>query len=451
MRKEKFNRLFDFAKKSKIKAGEGREEGLYPFYTSSPVLSKRIDRWQIDEKALVFGTGGKPSIHFAEEKFSTSTDCIIAVKKGNENFNIKYVYYYLFGNIHILERGFKGAGLKHISKKYIKGIEIHLPDLQTQNKIVAVLDKASALLQKREQSLQLLDELLRAQFLEMFGDPVLNPKGWEKKPISTYCKIITGNTPPRSEKSNYDENYMEWIKTNNILEEAIYPSQAEEYLSELGSRKGRIVDKCSVLMACIAGSLSSIGRVALCNRVVAINQQINAIVAKRKYNPIFLYFLLKYSRKYIQSFASKGMKKIITKGELRKIEFIVPPGADQNAFSELFKKLGKLRGSIEEGRLEVEKLFNSLLQRAFNGQLNFDEDTALNTLLAAIDLEKEENDLRDISFVYLRRLLERLNEQAFEDMEQYQKAKHAALQLIKEGKVMQQYEGDKARIKLEMT
>ena len=148
MRTEKFKILFDFASKSNVKAGDGLDEGNFPFYTSSSTLKKRIDKAQHFDEALIFGTGGSASVHFAGEPFATSTDCIVAITK-HEDLNAKFVYYYLFGNIHLLERGFKGAGLKHISKKYIENIDIPILPIETQNKIIAVLDKASSIKTKR--------------------------------------------------------------------------------------------------------------------------------------------------------------------------------------------------------------------------------------------------------------------------------------------------------------
>ena len=187
---EKFKDLFWFGLKSKIKAGDGLKKGRFPFYTSSPILSKWIDNEQHFDEALVFGTGGLPSIHYVNEPFSTSTDCLVAIAKNDKSFNLKYVYFLIFGNIRLLEEGFKGAGLKHISKKYIQDIDIPLPDLETQNKIVAILDKAKTILEKREQIITKYDELVRASFLDIFGDSILNPKGWEKVPLEFLCSKI---------------------------------------------------------------------------------------------------------------------------------------------------------------------------------------------------------------------------------------------------------------------
>ena len=87
------------------------------------------------------------------------------------------------------------------------------------------------------------------------------------------CKVVTGNTPSRGVEDYYGD-YVEWIKTDNIVSGLLNPTMAAECLSEEGMKVGRIVEKDSILMACIAGSIASIGRVCVTDRTVAFNQQI---------------------------------------------------------------------------------------------------------------------------------------------------------------------------------
>lgn len=239
MEKVKLKNIFDFQKKSKIKAGDGFKlgEAEYPFYTSSNVLTKSIDEYLFDDESLIFGTGGLASIHFCNEKFAVSTDCFVIQPKDKKRVFSKFVYYYLSGNMNILENGFKGAGLKHISKDYLENIEILLPNLATQQRIATILDQADAIIQNNRAIVQKYDTLTQSLFLDMFGDPVKNEKGWEKKEFKSFGKISTGNTPSRSDAKNYDNDYIEWIKTDNIIENQFHISKAQEYLSFEGDRK----------------------------------------------------------------------------------------------------------------------------------------------------------------------------------------------------------------------
>ncbi|TCK92559.1 type I restriction enzyme S subunit [Natranaerovirga hydrolytica] len=363
----KIKDAFVFLRKSKIKAGDGLVAGKYPFYTSSSVLSKYLDSYEIEEESLIFGTGGSASVHHSHGKFSSSTDCFVVQSNNKYEINLRYVYLFLSGNIHILENGFKGAGLKHISKKYLEDVEIPLPPIETQKKIVEVLDKAQGLIDARKEQIRLMDELIQSVFYEMFGDPVTNPKGWEQMKLKKSCNVITGNTPSRKEPDNYGD-YIEWIKSDNINTPYTFLTRAEEYLSEKGLEKGRFTEANSILMTCIAGSLSCIGNVAIADRRVAFNQQINAIVPL-KYEKMFLYVIFLLTKSYIQNASSNSMKGMISKGKLQELQFIVPDRTLQELFEVKALKLEEQKELLKQSLNELELNYYSLVKNAFNGEL----------------------------------------------------------------------------------
>lgn len=371
MKQDKLANLFDFLPKSKVKAGDGIEGGKYPFYTSSENQSKYLDEFQHEPGCLVFGTGGKASVHFTTSRFSTSTDCITIRPKPKAKIDAGYVFQFFKGNMQVLESGFKGAGLKHISKAYLSAIQIpHPEEIDDQKRIAHLLGKVEGLIARRKHHLQQLDDLLKSVFLEMFGDPVRNEKGWDKPELKHFGKISTGNTPPRKDPSNYSSRHIEWIKTDNISADSVFISQAAEYLSEIGASKARTVTKGALMVACIAGSVESIGRAALTDRTVAFNQQINAIQPKKEVNPLFLYALFKISKAYIQSHASKGMKKILTKGDFEKITMIKPPVKLQNEFAAIVEKIVNLKSRYQQSLTNLENLYGALSQKAFKGELD---------------------------------------------------------------------------------
>jgi len=366
MNRRCFNDLFNFEKKSKLKASEGLSTGKHPFFTSSNVVSKYTNHPdQFYDTALIFGTGGSASIHYCAEPFSASTDCFVVTPK--ENLCPKFVYYYLSGHIHILEEGFKGAGLKHISKKYIQSLNIPLPPLEEQKKIAAILDAADALRQKDAQLIEKYNALSQSLFLDMFGDPVTNPMGWDVKILKSIGSISTGNTPPRANPKYYG-GYIEWVKTNNINTPNMYLTKAEEHLSLDGLNVGRSVEKGSLLVTCIAGSKKVIGNVAIADRKVAFNQQINSFTPDAG-NPLFFYNMFIIGQKHIQSFSTNGMKGMISKSKFESIDFISPPVDKQNQFTERIQAIEAQKQQAQAALQKSEALFNSLLKRAFKGEL----------------------------------------------------------------------------------
>jgi type I restriction enzyme S subunit len=285
----------------------------------------------------------------------------------NKDVSPLYLYYTLKFFRKRLDSLGNGATFRELSKKTFEEFEIPIPnDIEDQIRIANILSKAETLISQRKESLRLLDELLKSTFLEMFGDPVRNEKGWEKLTLKEFGKIITGNTPPRNDDDNYSSNFIEWIKTDNIESDKLFVTKATEYLSESGAAKARFVDKGALLIACIAGSIESVGRAALTNRRVSFNQQINAIQPSEDISSYFLLWLFKISKLYIQNHATKGMKKILTKGDFEKIIMINPPLKLQTQFAHIVEKTEALKAYYQTSLQELENLYGSLSQKAFS-------------------------------------------------------------------------------------
>ena len=177
------------------------------------------------------------------------------------------------------------------------------------------------------------------------------------------CKVITGNTPPRSVEEYYG-NSIEWIKTDNIVSRKTNPTQAAEFLSEEGARVGRIVDEDAILMACIAGSVASIGRVCITDRKVAFNQQINAVVPKL-YDVRFLYVMLQISKDYLVEEINMALKGILSKSKLEDKVFYVPPIELQKQFATFAEQVDKSKAAVQKALDEAQVLFDSLMQEYF--------------------------------------------------------------------------------------
>ena len=284
----------------------------------------------------------------------------------NSSIHNEFLYYYLRYNNDELNRRGNGVTFKEISKKIVEQFPVIVPSLEEQKGIASELDAIQTMIDGYKVQITDLDELANSIFLETFGDPLTNPKKWNMNKISSCGKVITGNTPSKSIQEYYNSNFIEWIKTDNIKKNDLYPTIASEYLSEEGSKKGRIVAPHSILVCCIAGSLNSIGRCCITNRAVAFNQQINAIECNNQHDYLFMYCLIKCAqKKFIQS-ASTGMKHILSKSVMSSIELPIPPLTLQKQFSAKVEAIEKQKTLLREQLADAEQLMAERMQYYFS-------------------------------------------------------------------------------------
>ncbi len=364
----KIKEIFNFQNKSKFKAGEGLEEGEYPFYTSSSEISKYSNRYNFEGESLVFGTGGKPSIHYATSRFSTSTDCYVLQPK-NKNVWTKYCYYYLYSNISILERGFKGAGLKHTSKKYLENIRIPLPSIEDQIRIAKILTIADELGLKRKECINLLDKVIKNTFLVMFGDPkTIQLK--EKEKLNNHINFLTSGS--RGWAKYYSETGDKFLRIQNVgkghlkLDEMFYvmpPSSAES--------KRTKVESGDLLISITA----DLGRTAVIPPNFGnayINQHLALLRLKKSLNPIYAayFYSMPFGYNAIQKKNRVGVKSGLNFDDLRKLPIYVPAKDLQEKFSIVVKKIESLKSKYMNSLTELGNLFGSLNQEAFKGGLD---------------------------------------------------------------------------------
>lgn len=233
-----------------------------------------------------------------------------------------------------------GATMRHLTKKVFDLRPFYYPSSAIQARIARNLASIDVLLGSLRCQLSTLDDLVKSQFVEMFGDPVGNARGWSVATLGSTCEIVTGNTPSRSDPANYGD-YLEWCKTDNITS-GKYLTPAVELLSKAGAAKARSVPSGSILMACIAGSINSIGKVAIADRKVSFNQQINAIVPGERLNRDYLYWMLRLSKDYLCTGVNMQLKGILNKSTLSGKEFPLPPLALQQQFADFVARVDKL-------------------------------------------------------------------------------------------------------------
>lgn len=380
MKQAKLKDLFDYLPKSKIQAGDGLEEGMYPFYTSSENQTKYLNEYQHGPGCLVFGTGGKASVHFTTSHFSTSTDCITIKPKLELEIDASYVFQYFKGNMQVLENGFKGAGLKHISKAYLSDIRIPYPEeIDDQRRIAHLLGKVEGLIAQRKKHLERLDDLLKSVFFEMFGNPVRNEKGWDTKTLPQLVQsgknsLKRGPFGGALKKEIFVETgylvYEQNHALNNDYSFARY-FVTEEKFQELIDFK---VVPGDVLISCSGIYLGKLSIVPANAMPGIINQALLKVsLDQTKIEHRFFVHVFgspQFKGKYFPSNRGGAIPNLPPMSVMKEIPFIYPPLKLQQDFTSIYEKVEALKSEYHQSLTDLEALYGALSQQAFKGELD---------------------------------------------------------------------------------
>lgn len=352
--------------KSKIKAGDGKAEGRYKFFTSSPLQTKFHDEANYDEPSLIFGTGGNASVHFCDEPFSTSTDCLVMY--GRSRTELETIYNYLKSNIGILENGFKGAGLKHISKDYILAIEIDLPCETIQLEFLQKTRIIDEVIESKRTQLLLNEDLVKSRFIEMFGDPIRNTMGWPICELSECIQFLTSGSRGWAKYFTDEGEYFITIKnvkncriTLDGVQHIIPPNNAEA--------KRTKVHEGDLLISITA----DLGRTGVVTKEIAehggyINQHLTCIrIDQEVARPLYVaYYMESEAGKcQFQSKNQSAVKAGLNFNAINSLRFMLPPIELQDRFIEFIEQTDKSKFYIVQTKILLE-----LLTRAIQHETN---------------------------------------------------------------------------------
>ena len=357
--------------KSKIKAGDGKKTGKYPLYRCSSKVDTYYDEYIIDIEAIIIGTGGNPSIHYNTGKCAYTTQCLAITSKGV--LKNKYIYYYLLSQLDRIQNMFRGMTIKQLDKKEFFKLEIPMIEVEIQDKIIENLDIIANNIQSKKEQLKKLEQLIKSQFVEMFGDPKINQKEWKKTYMEEYIDVLTdfsangSYTTLDSKVVMYDEpNYAYMVRTID-LENKDYKNNIKYITKEVYEflSKSKVYPNDIIM-----NKIGSAGKVYIMPDLdipVSLGRNAFLIRFNDKILPYFIYFLLisEYGTNQIQRSVRGAVTKTITKEDVRKIKIIVPPIDLQNQFSEIVKQIDKQKFEIEKSLKEAQELYESLIEEYF--------------------------------------------------------------------------------------
>lgn len=278
----------------------------------------------------------------------------------------KYFYYYTTSKIgqRQIQDICSATAQKKFNKTSYRSLEIPLPPLPQQHKIVNILDAADELRQNDKALIAKYDELAQALFLDMFGDPVSNPKGWEKNKVIDYCDcIVPGRDKPKSFTGE-----IPWVTTDDLIHLGnTFNSKKNIGLTddEILNVRAKKIPIESVIMTCVG----NLGVITINKNEIIINQQLHAFQCFDKLNNVFLMHCLSYQKAYMYKMSSSTTVPYMNKTVCNNIPIIVPPIEFQTQFAEQLAIIEQQKAITQKSLEKSEELFNSLLQKAFKGEL----------------------------------------------------------------------------------
>ncbi|EHJ01986.1 MULTISPECIES: restriction endonuclease subunit S [Clostridium] len=289
-----------------------------------------------------------------------------------DKINVNKQYYKFMVGM-CLEKAMKymhGSTMKHITKKYFDDILVPVPDLKVQEKVAKVLNKSQELIDKRKAQMEALDELVKSQFIEMFGDPSKNPMGWKETTIGDSCYYVKDG-PHASPNYVEKDKGIPFISVRNIVDGYINWDTAK-YISE--DDYETFIKKCEPEKGDVLyskGGTTGIAKYIDTDKKFANWVHIAVLKFEKDLDGIFFENMLNSAYCYQQSQRlTKGIaNRDLVLGSMKQIKFYLPPIELQNQFADFVKQVDKLKFEMQKSLEEMENNFNSLMQRAFKGEL----------------------------------------------------------------------------------
>lgn len=289
----------------------------------------------------------------------------------NEQVCSKYLFYYMYKLQNKILQKAGGAAQPNISPKEIAQFTIPLPSIDIQNRISEILDKAQELIDKRKAQIEALDQLIQSVFLEMFGDPATNPKKW---PMG-FIKDLTLKTQyGTSKKASEDAGKYPILRMNNITYEGHWDLTDLKYVDLDEKEVEKYLVHKGELLFNRTNSKELVGKTAVYRfeKPMAFAGYLVKVIPNEKANAEFIsaYLNSKYGKSILFSMAKNivGMANINAE-ELKSIKIYIPPKQLQDQFARIVQKIESQRELFKKGLVELEKNFDSLMQRAFKGEL----------------------------------------------------------------------------------
>lgn len=341
-----------------------RKSGPYPYYGANGVQDYVEGYIFDDELVLVAEDGGNFGSKDKPIAYRVSGKCWVNnhahVLKPKDGVDVDYLCYSLmFYNVSNLVNG---ATRQKLNQADLRKIEIPLPSLEEQRQVAAVLDKVTALMDARRTQLTHLDTLIKARFVEMFGDPVANTHGLPEATFSELGDFGRGVSKhrPRNEPALLGGPYP-LIQTGDVTNANLYITEYTSTYSELGLQQSKMWNAGTLCITIAA----NIAKTAILAFDACFPDSVVGFKANDKTNNIFIHYWFSFFQEILEAQAPESAQKNINLKILSELKIIVPPLSLQNDFADFVAKVDGVKQSVQASLNELDVQKKSLMQTYF--------------------------------------------------------------------------------------
>nr|WP_317343266.1 restriction endonuclease subunit S [Blautia caecimuris] len=331
--------------------------------------NKRTDVKCDDVLLTIVGTVGRAAV-VSNDLPPFALQRSVAVLHPDENVcSGRYLMYALRGKRSYIERHSKGVAQKGIYLKEVAEIDLPVPSKEIQRQIIEKLDKVNSVIKCRQLELEKFDDLIKARFVEMFGDTVTNPLGWEEHRLDEYIDFLTSGSRGWAQYFVDEENEL-FITIKNVKNNHITLDNIQYVDAPNNKEAERTKVKAGDLLISITADLGRTGVVDsnIAEKGAYINQHLSLVrLDKGRINPFYVSFFLETEggKRQFDSKNQNGVKAGLNFEAIKSLKILVPPLEMQETYLEFVKATDKLKVAIQKSLEKTQLLFDSLMQEYF--------------------------------------------------------------------------------------
>lgn len=345
-------------KTGKLDANASSENGQYPFFTCA-IEPLKIDSYSYDCECVLVAGNGDLNVKYYNGKFDAYQRTYIIESNDKSKLEVPYLYYFLDSYIETLRKQSIGGVIKYIKLGNLTNASIPLISVSEQNKIVRILNRAKSIITHRKQQLEKLDLLVKARFVEMFGEPILNEKGWNMVTIGDIVtEVKYGTSKPAVEGGKYP-----YLRMNNLT----YDGHLDLTNLKMIDIPDSEIEKCIVHRGDVlfnrTNSIELVGKTCVFDKDedMVIAGYIIRVRLKSIMLPIVLSYFMNTDalKKKLRNMAKGAVNQAnINAQEFKSINIYLPPIELQTQFADFVKQVDKSRFITSKEKIRRVKFYD---------------------------------------------------------------------------------------------